>query len=521
MSRYPPGPKEPTPHDTPARLRRRGSRDTLESVLGELFIASDPVFGDEETTGARDSSSAEYRTLGRPISSVPGEEISGELDAWASDSGVHTREWRFDGMSHVGDIPSDANVIGARYRVLEGVALGGMGAVYKVAHLQLGKAFALKIVHPDMADTRLTQFFLREARVLSRLNHPNIVQITDFGTDERFGAFLVMEYLRGQVLLDRLTRKGPLGVAQSLRVALQVAEALHYMHQRELIHCDIKPDNVFLCDPPEGQQRRATVKLIDFGLSRSTVVDGQLSQGEVGGTPLYAAPEQIAGEAPHPSMDIYAMGALLYVMLTGRAPFDGSPEEIAAAKVMGPPRPPSRRLVRELDPRVDALTLKAMATEPRERQATMADLIYELRTVTDMLGHRREGRTAPKPAPATPETSREPDLQHWERCPMPVFQTDRRGRIRHATEAFGVLVREPVLRLLGRTPGSTLLGNVYPDVDADVAQVVLHGVPIQRRLDFQQRDGGQATVIVWLVPETGGGRVSRVWANVLPLEEDL
>ncbi len=432
-----------------------------------------------------------------------------------------TKEWSLEqAKESIAGVGEDSHVIGGRYRIIEGLAMGGMGAVFKVKHINLGKEFALKIIHSSLSeDPRMRRFFFREARILSQLDHPNIVDVTDFGSDDRFGAYLVMEHLKGESLHARLEREERLAVDQALAVALQVAEALHSMHTDDLVHCDIKPENIFLIRTPAGQRMRIVAKLIDFGLSRNMALGAELDSSEVGGTPIYAAPEQIQGLAPRASMDIYAVGELLYHMLTARPPFIGSIPDICTAKLSTPPVAPAEVMGKELEPRLAELIMKALATRPEDRQDSMAQLVFELRTVSDMLG-LESGRVSRKkggPVKVNPSLVADDPGDSWNDCTLPVFVVDPGAKVIQSSPAFERLAGSDESPTLGQSLGSTKLGNIYPQIDADVINAVAQKTPLQRSISFQSTKDKESTLMVWLVPKLDkSGRVVRLWGVVVP-----
>ncbi len=413
--------------------------------------------------------------------------------------------WSFVGAAS-GDSVDDEHVVAGRYRIADDLGAGGMARIYKVRHLHLGKEFALKIIHPEISvEARLRRAFYREAQVASQLDHPNIVHVTDFGVDKRRGAYIVMEYLRGQTLRQRLRHEGRMRVQAALDVGLQVAEAVHYMHEQSIIHCDLKSDNVFLIRASGEGRRRPTVKLIDFGLSRSEVLGAKLAQSEVGGTPEYMAPEQIRRHSPQPSIDVYALGILLYEMLTGTLPFTGSLEEVVRAQLNDPARPPSEVLEElgdePLDERAEALIMKALSKDSEERQGSMGQVIFELRTIMDMLGvpHARR-RAGVVRRPAGVETDG-PRLA-FQHCPCPLFRLDRDASIMAANGAFCDFVKEPLERLLGKPLSATRIAPLYPDLRTDLASCAAEEVQIQHVINFtSKREGRSAAALVWLVPE--------------------
>ena len=238
--------------------------------------------------------------------------------------------------------PLKGPLIGGRYRLVERVGQGGMGKVYKVTHSHLGKTFALKIISENFADKgKARDLFFREARLASALSHPNIASVVDYGEDEERGAFMVMEFLNGEPLSRIVRRESRLGLRQACDIMLQVAEALDYIHSNKIVHCDIKTENILLCDVP-GRKREKQVKLLDFGLARSTVSSRHTASLQ--GTPHYVAPERIRGGSPTPASDIYGLGILFYELITGKVPWDGTVAQILCGHLDLTPTSPSELL---------------------------------------------------------------------------------------------------------------------------------------------------------------------------------
>lgn len=410
-------------------------------------------------------------------------------------------------------MPGRTKLVGNRYRIVHAVGTGATADVYKAVHLYLGKTFALKAVHRGrFDDPDREEAFLREARVLSQLQHPNIIQVTDFGTDAVFGAYLVAEFLRGETLQARMGRSRRLSVPFSLHLALQLAEALRYMHDQQLIHCDIKPSNVFLCEPPRGARQRPVAKLIDFGLSHSIAhTSGRAGQG-VGGTPLYAAPEQLAGRPPQPSMDIYGVGVLLYEMITGQPPFTGSVRELKSRKATRMPPSPSSRLDRPLDEQVDKLMLRALAPKPAQRHASMADVVFELRTVMDMLEiPHASGRLGY----ARPKGQDRPSRSSRMELPYPAFKLGLDGRVIAASSEFLRLVELERDDMLRHTLGSTRLGNLAPGINDEINRAMAERSDLQWTLSFRTVEDVAVSLLLWVVPALDSNRNVRWYAGVI------
>ncbi|MGE0707248.1 MAG: serine/threonine-protein kinase [Planctomycetota bacterium] len=260
------------------------------------------------------------------------------------------------------------------YKILRELAQGGMGVVYLAESEELGRRVALKVLRGgNFGSAQARERFQIEARVIARLRHPNIVGIHEIGVDgER--EFLVMDLIEGESLRERLER-GPLEQRDAARIAQVVAEALSYAHGRAILHRDIKPGNILL--PPDGGP-----VITDFGLAkdgndleRSPTVTGQAI-----GTPAYMAPEQARGDWDRVDRrsDVYSLGATLYEMLTGHAPFEGgSVLEVLALVNRRAPRPPG--LLREgLDRDLETIVLHCLGKEPERRYATARELAEDL-----------------------------------------------------------------------------------------------------------------------------------------------
>ena len=215
--------------------------------------------------------------------------------------------------------PGEPDSLGriGHYEVLEVLGRGGFGIVFRAFDETLQRVVAVKVLAPSMAATSpARKRFLREARHAGNVRHENVVQIHDISRDEERLPYLVMEFIPGETLQQRLDRTGPLDVAEILRIGRQIASGLAAAHDMGLIHRDIKPSNILIDTGP--QQR---VKITDFGLARAAD-DASISQsGVVAGTPMYMAPEQAKGEALDHRADLFSLGSVLYVMCTGRPPF--------------------------------------------------------------------------------------------------------------------------------------------------------------------------------------------------------
>jgi serine/threonine-protein kinase len=268
--------------------------------------------------------------------------------------------------------------IGGRYTLARKIGSGGMGTVYLAADAVRVRDVAVKFLAPHLAVDRTSrERFLREAKAANRIEHENIIDITDYGETEDGLAYLVMEYLDGVGLNEEIA-EGPLPLDRALRIALQMCDALARAHELGVIHRDIKPDNVFLLHGYDGD----FVKLLDFGLAK---VKGDMrltATGVVFGTPEYIAPEQARGAPATASVDLYALGCVLYEMLSGQLPFSGTTPDLIVKHMRAVPDPPSSRGT-ALPASVDAFVLKLLSKQPEERPATAYAAAGELRQILE------------------------------------------------------------------------------------------------------------------------------------------
>ncbi len=258
-----------------------------------------------------------------------------------------------------------------RYRILTKLGRGGMGTVYLAHDTQLGRRVALKVPHFTAEHEPVArERFYREARAAATLNHPNLCPVYDVG--EVGGThYLTMAYVEGQPLSDLLRGGKPLAPRQAALLVTKLAAALGEAHRHGIVHRDLKPSNVMI------NERKEPV-VMDFGLARCTAAVEPLTRsGELLGTPAYMAPEQVEGKPVGPASDVYSLGVILYELLTGRRPFEGTVAEVLGRILtQDPPRPSLHRP--GLDPALEAICCKAMAKKPENRYASMGDLAASL-----------------------------------------------------------------------------------------------------------------------------------------------
>ena len=269
--------------------------------------------------------------------------------------------------------PLLGTVLSDTYQILRVIGEGGMGRVYEASHTRLvSKRLAIKVLHGDLIRQALVVGrFLREAEATSALNHPGIVGILDVNQLSDGRPYIVAELLEGEHLGAYLARKGRLAIDDALSIVRPVCQALMAAHAKGIVHRDIKPENIFLVNRA-GQR---TVKVLDFGISSVGTAAAKITKtGTVIGTPTYMPPEQARGRRVDHRADVYAVGAILYEALTGKCPFEGVDPMSTLASVLTdePARP--RSLAPSIPRALESVVRKAMAKQPKERQATMREL---------------------------------------------------------------------------------------------------------------------------------------------------
>jgi serine/threonine protein kinase len=265
-------------------------------------------------------------------------------------------------------------VIDGKYRLDRIIGNGGMGAVFGGIHLQLGRQVAVKILRADYSsDTIAHARFVREARASARIEHPNAVHVYDFGSIPEVGSFLVMEFADGVSLRQMINERGRLPLDLALDLLRQTAAALEAAHANGVVHRDVKPENLMVCVDADG---RRVVKVVDFGIAKLVSSDGatQLtSPQDLIGTPRYMAPEIFTGEEVDGRVDVYALGIVLFEMLTGRAPFDGTFSEVIGKHIYTPP-PTLEEFGAEYGDEIEAVLQRALAKSPADRFQAPLDL---------------------------------------------------------------------------------------------------------------------------------------------------
>jgi serine/threonine-protein kinase len=267
-------------------------------------------------------------------------------------------------------------VIAGRYEIVDRIADGGMSTVYRARRQADGVVVALKVLRPQYAaDREFLERFTREARAAEALRHPNIVQVYESGRDGDVH-YIAMEYVDGPDLKGHLRRLGRLDPVDAERIARSVCEALDYAHHEGIVHRDVKPQNILMA--PDG-----TVKVADFGIARALASVTITQPGTVLGTVQYLSPEQARGAPVGRASDIYALGAVLYEMLTGRLPFEGDTPIAIALKHLHEPPPRPRLVQPDVPVRLEAIVVKAMAKRGDDRYGAARDMATDLEGRTE------------------------------------------------------------------------------------------------------------------------------------------
>ena len=270
--------------------------------------------------------------------------------------------------------------IGERYRLLDVLGVGGTGAVYLAEHVVTEERFALKVLAKGFAesDPSAVERFVREARAAAQIKHPGVVKVFDAASDAQTEElFLAMELLEGEELTALLDR-GHTSAAEVIRLVVEVLGILAAVHERGIVHRDVKPSNVFIARTPDG---RRTVKLLDFGVARHTDQSKAMTiEGSVLGTPWYMSPEQAAGKPVGVGADIWSVGAMLFHLLAGRPPFDGPNANVVISMILTQEAPSLRAVRADLPASVVQAVDRALRRDVAQRWPSAEAMAEALRT---------------------------------------------------------------------------------------------------------------------------------------------
>ncbi len=352
-----------------------------------------------------------------------------------------------------GEEPEDAlvgQVIDGRYRIESVLGEGGMGLVYRATHVALGKPLAIKVLRPDVSrDTRMIARFRQEAQSASNIGNEHIIDITDFGSLPDGSTYFAMEFLEGRDLTSLIESGGRLAPQRAVHIAKQICMALGAAHERGIVHRDLKPDNIFLVSRGRDPD---FVKVLDFGIAKVGGQSSKLTQaGQVFGTPHYMSPEQCQGKGVDHRTDIYALGVILYEMLTGVVPFDADNlMGILTQHLYEEPVPPSQMEPPvELDPALERIVLRCLAKDLDQRYASMEEVLTELESVHPLgsVSHLSAQGSSPQSSGSMAFGQTAAALESLELAPA------RRSRKR------GLLLGGAAVLLLGGTAAAFFLGS--------------------------------------------------------------
>jgi eukaryotic-like serine/threonine-protein kinase len=263
-------------------------------------------------------------------------------------------------------------ILDARYEVMKKLGEGGMSYVYLAREISSGDTVAIKVLSPRLAsDKSSVERLRREAGLAMRLSHPNVCRILRLGESEDGLIYLVMPFLKGELLSDREVRGGPMDIATAVRLLQQMCAGLHHAHELQIIHRDLKPENVMLVADGGGPERAV---VMDFGLAKERRADPAIAKltatGIILGTPEFMSPEQIRGKPLDARSDIYALGIVAFEMFTGKLPFQGrNAQEMMIARLRSQPQP-IRQLRPDVPDAVEKALTKALQTNPDDRFTT-------------------------------------------------------------------------------------------------------------------------------------------------------
>jgi len=293
------------------------------------------------------------------------------------------------------------------YEVKGLVGEGGMGLVYEGVQPKIGKRVAIKLLKKELISEAAR--LLEEARVVNQIGHRGIIDIFSFGELPDGRQYFVMEFLNGVALSSHLGHSGPLSIDDTLQIAEEICSALAAAHDVGVIHRDLKPSNIFLVSSPDGT---AYVKLLDFGLAKRAELAGgdtpQTVASRILGTPRYMSPEQVTGEPIGPRTDLYALGILVFEMLTKTVPFSAKTMVEVLAKQLNTAPPAPSSVVPSLPEDLDVLVLKLLEKDSAYRPPSAQVVLEELRRIRDVLGLKQRPLKAPPMSPSRKSLPRAP-----------------------------------------------------------------------------------------------------------------
>lgn len=301
-------------------------------------------------------------------------------------------------------------ILNGRYRLVAQQGSGGMAVIYKATDQLLGRTVAVKVLRPSLtSDPPFVSRFRNEARSVANLSHPNIVTVHDVGNDGQTH-FMVMEYVEGQDLKKIIRTEGLLSIDRTLDLVIQICAGIGFAHRAGIVHADVKPQNILIT-------KDFRVKVTDFGIAQA-LTDTQPNQRQdvVWGSPHYFAPEQARGEKPTPASDVYAIGIVMFEMLTGRLPYTGSSQQELAMAHLREAVPKVVDLNPSIPENLSKIVYKVMAKDPAQRYRMADQLGHILTSYKERSRNRTENSQVAEsippvaPPPSIPEPPRRPDV---------------------------------------------------------------------------------------------------------------
>ncbi|MBR2215309.1 MAG: Stk1 family PASTA domain-containing Ser/Thr kinase [Selenomonadaceae bacterium] len=363
-------------------------------------------------------------------------------------------------------------ILDQRYETEELIGSGGMADVYRGKDKLLDRTVAIKVLHPQYRnDAEFIGKFHQEAQAAARLSHANIVNIYDVGVsgDEHY---IVMEYVPGATLKDLIQQNGKLPIAEALRIAREIAQALAHAHANNLVHCDIKPHNILIM--PDGQ-----AKVADFGIARAVTESTMTYSGNVVGSVHYFSPEQAKGSFITPKSDVYSLGVVMYEMLAGALPFNGETPVSIAMKHLQENPTPLRTYRPEVPPVVEAIVMKAMSKDPAMRPDS-AELVQDLQQAERMMGGGASSAQDPFATQLMPRVT-EGELATYQRQPGYVDTSEKEEKSVLGSKLF--ILGLVLVLFLGFGVGAFLsFGKFWSNQEATVPDVVGKQMTLARQI---------------------------------------
>ncbi len=441
--------------------------EVLERLLGRGPLPSAPLPTTQPSVSSRRDGHVDART--ETISSIPPMPGDGRAK-----------------MTSEPPLAGPNQLLGGKYRMEQLVGGGGMGRVYRAHHVALDKPVAVKVLRRQLqGDPQYIARFQQEALAASRIDHPNVVRVIDFGLDDYGTIYIAMELLEGKSLSEVLLAEGPLPLERIVDIMVQVCAALAIAHQHGIVHRDVKPENVLIVSRTDDDGTvKEVAKVCDFGIAQRRGANRLTGAGLLCGTAEYMAPEQAKGLDVDARADIYACGIMVYEMATGQLPFTGADAlSIALAQVSQEPTPPSK-IHAGVDPSLETVILKALSKDPEKRQQSARDLRLELRKLLEA--------KVPRGAPALQKLATLPTVSAVPQPPQVTADPSSNRRIPVAPAAMdgatSQIRAEQLAEEIAREPGPRLrwLDSMFgkPDYGRVVRAFTLAMRALGRRAEF-------------------------------------